>query len=309
MATITNPVPGTAFSQGVLAGDTLTLAIGTSAANGSTIAYNARWQFNLTGAESTANAGSNLQLQNIADDGFTIIGTPISINRATGVVTINTGSSIEFGDGSVSAPSIAPASNTASGLYFTTNAVHIAANGVQVADFVTATTGVNYLLFTPAATGVAPSLTAAGSDTDVGLILGSKGAGVVSLGGTTIANGSLHAVTTASAVNFLQVTGAATSGTVAVAAAGTDTDIPMTIAGKGAGAVTVGLGTSNTTIGSGAALNTTATVGYIIISTCAGTPTGVPVGHATGNAALVYDTTAHKLWAYDAGTWKGAAFT
>ena len=247
MATITNPVPGTAMSQGVLAGDTQTLAIGTSAANGTTIAYNARWQWNLTGAESTANAGSNLQLQNIADDGKTIIGTPISINRASGVVTINTGSSIEFGDGTVSAPSIAPASNAGSGLYFTTNAVDVAANGVQAAQFATATTGVNYLKFTPAATTVAPSITAAGSDTDVGL----------------------------------------------------------TISGKGAGQLSLGNATSNILAGPGTALATTATVGHLLIPTCAGTPTGVPVGHAIGNAAIILDTSGNKLWLYDNGTWKG----
>lgn len=59
--------------------------------------------------------------------------------------------------------------------------------------------------------------------------------------------------------------------------------------------------------GNTAALATTATSGHGYIPTCAGTPTGVPAT-VTGFAALIYDTTAHKLWHYDAG-WKtvGAA--
>jgi hypothetical protein len=57
------------------------------------------------------------------------------------------------------------------------------------------------------------------------------------------------------------------------------------------------VGASNT-----AALATTATSGHHYVPTCAGTPTGVPAA-ITGFAAIVYDTTAHKLWIYDAG-WK-----
>lgn len=94
MATITNPTPGTHLSQGVTAGDTLTLSIGNSAANGSSISYNARWQWNLTTAESSANAGSDLAFQAIADDGFTIVATAMSVVRSTGVVTFPQGASI-----------------------------------------------------------------------------------------------------------------------------------------------------------------------------------------------------------------------
>ena len=51
-----------------------------------------------------------------------------------------------------------------------------------------------------------------------------------------------------------------------------------------------------------AALATTATDGFLYVTTCAGTPTGVPTTF-TGRAPLVYDTTAHEFWIYDAG-WK-----
>jgi hypothetical protein len=52
---------------------------------------------------------------------------------------------------------------------------------------------------------------------------------------------------------------------------------------------------------------TGATSGHPYISAVAGPPTGVP-GVFTGYSAIVYDTTTHKLWVYDAG-WKGIVLT
>lgn len=57
-----------------------------------------------------------------------------------------------------------------------------------------------------------------------------------------------------------------------------------------------------------AALATTATAGHGYLPTCAGTPTGVPAA-ITGFAAMIYDTTAHKLWIYDAGWKTGGAIS
>lgn len=56
--------------------------------------------------------------------------------------------------------------------------------------------------------------------------------------------------------------------------------------------------------GSGSALATGATTGFPFIPTCAGTPTGVPAGGGTGRAAMIYDTTANKIWFYN-GSWRG----
>ncbi len=75
------------------------------------------------------------------------------------------------------------------------------------------------------------------------------------------------------------------------------------------------LGTSDfltaTTAGSivlnNAAVGTTATDGFLYITTCAGAPTGVPTGF-TGRVALVYDTTNNKFWIYNGG-WKRAQVT
>ena len=83
MAVIVSPTPGTHFTNGLSVASEFNIANSTDP-----VAYNTRWQWNLTGDESTANAGSNLQLQGIADDGFTIINTPITVNRATGTVTL-----------------------------------------------------------------------------------------------------------------------------------------------------------------------------------------------------------------------------
>lgn len=54
--------------------------------------------------------------------------------------------------------------------------------------------------------------------------------------------------------------------------------------------------------GAGGVAALSATKGHAYIPNVAGTPTGVPQVK-TGFTAVVYDTTAHKLWIYDAG-WK-----
>lgn len=60
-------------------------------------------------------------------------------------------------------------------------------------------------------------------------------------------------------------------------------------------------------IGTGSAIATNATGGFVKIATCAGTPTGAPANAATGSAELVYDSTGKKFWIYDNATtsWKG----
>jgi len=63
----------------------------------------------------------------------------------------------------------------------------------------------------------------------------------------------------------------------------------------------------STIIGSWVALANAATSGFLYLPTVAGTPTGVPTA-VTGKVAVVYDTTANKLWVYN-GAWKSAAFT
>lgn len=66
----------------------------------------------------------------------------------------------------------------------------------------------------------------------------------------------------------------------------------------------------DTIIGAGTAIPTSSTTKFLSIPFCAGAPTAAPANAAQG-IALVYDTTGHKLWAYDNGisTWKGIALT
>ena len=61
----------------------------------------------------------------------------------------------------------------------------------------------------------------------------------------------------------------------------------------------------NVVAGSGAALATTATNGFLYVPTCAGTPTGTPTA-ITGMAPIVVDTTNNKMYFYSGGQWRDA---
>lgn len=50
-------------------------------------------------------------------------------------------------------------------------------------------------------------------------------------------------------------------------------------------------------------LATNATDGFVYVPSCAGTPTGVPTSRP-GTIAMVYDTSANKIWFYN-GAWRG----
>ncbi len=58
-----------------------------------------------------------------------------------------------------------------------------------------------------------------------------------------------------------------------------------------------------------AALATTATVGYVMIPSSAGAPTGVPADIPTGQVALHYDTSSNKIYVYNGGWVSTAALT
>lgn len=73
--------------------------------------------------------------------------------------------------------------------------------------------------------------------------------------------------------------------------------------------VGAGTGTNgNLAVGS-AALATTDTVGYFMIPSCAGAPTGVPADIPAGQVALHFDSTNNKLYVYDGGWLSTAALT
>lgn len=104
---------------------------------------------------------------------------------------------------------------------------------------------VNYLQVTGAATGGSPTLSIQGSDTNVGLNITSKGTGSIGYFGqshTFYGSGApqLQVATTASAVNYLQLTGAVTGGAPVVSTQGSDANIPIIISPKGTGGVGIG---------------------------------------------------------------------
>jgi hypothetical protein len=99
---------------------------------------------------------------------------------------------------------------------------------------------VNYLQVTGGATGGLPTISALGSDADIGLILTAKGNGVNYIKSTIgtffqgVAGANQFAVAhTASAVNYLQVTGQVTGGGPALSAQGSDTNINLDLSPKG----------------------------------------------------------------------------
>jgi hypothetical protein len=93
--------------------------------------------------------------------------------------------------------------------------------------------------------------------------------------------------------------------------AGLAADMTWTVKGQmdfgttGATLVNIGNGSANVVVGSGSAIATNATSGFLQLPTMAGAPTGT-VG-AAGKAAVVIDTTNNKIcWSTGGGTWKCA---
>lgn len=91
----------------------------------------------------------------------------------------------------------------------------------------------NNLNITGAAAGAAPTLSTAGSDTNIGLNLTTKGTGALSLntGGGT----QFQVLDTASAVNYWQMYGNITAGAPRLLTAGTDANISYVVSTKGTG--------------------------------------------------------------------------
>uniref|UniRef100_A0A6H1ZHU5 Putative tail fiber protein n=1 Tax=viral metagenome TaxID=1070528 RepID=A0A6H1ZHU5_9ZZZZ len=125
------------------------------------------------------------------------------------------------------------------------------ANGAEVLIFGTTTTAVNEVKVTNAATGGSPVISASGGDTNIDLTLTPKGTGDVVVGAGSVeftvdgegvhdasGNELLLFVKTASAVNEVTVTNAATGAAPSIAASG-ETNVSLKVGGKGSGLVDV----------------------------------------------------------------------
>ena len=101
----------------------------------------------------------------------------------------------------------------------------------------------NFIRAAGAETTVSPQILFTGSDTNVSGILATKGAGsfLFRTNGTG-GNDQFRVTNTASAVNFVQVTGAATGGRPTISSSGSDTNIGLNLTTKGTGAVSLNTG-------------------------------------------------------------------
>jgi hypothetical protein len=99
---------------------------------------------------------------------------------------------------------------------------------------------VNYVQVTGSATSQQPVISAQGSDTNVGLILTSKGTSSFQIRTNNNNNVQMFVTHTASSVNWVQMTGAVAGSAPSYAVAGSDTNIDLTLTPKGTGKVRFG---------------------------------------------------------------------
>lgn len=96
---------------------------------------------------------------------------------------------------------------------------------------------VNYLSVYGAATGGSIGIGAEGSDANIGINFTSKGSGGINLVTNGYSQVQFQVSHTASAVNFLRVTGGTTGNSATLSAQGSDTNVSMNITAKGTGGI------------------------------------------------------------------------
>jgi hypothetical protein len=126
-----------------------------------------------------------------------------------------------------------------------TNALRFYTNTVAQEQLRVAHTAsaVNYVQVTGAATGVTPTISGQGSDSNVGVTLASKGVASVILMTNSQRQFDVYGPT--SAVNYIRAAGATAGNAVSFTASGTDTNIDLTLTPKGTGNVRFGTFTAN----------------------------------------------------------------
>jgi hypothetical protein len=139
----------------------------------------------------------------------------------------------------------------------------------------------NYIKIQSGVTGSGPLIGALG-ETNTPLFVSSSGSGRIDFESGFFSQVNFRITHTANGANFLIATSAAAGANASLAASA-----------------------ENILFGSGSALSTAATAGYVMFPSCAGTPTGVPTGQGAGKIPMVFDTTGVKLWFYTGGAWKG----
>jgi hypothetical protein len=152
---------------------------------------------------------------------------------------------------------------------------------------------VNYLSAFGAATAGFPSLQVQGSDTNIGMVIAAKGTSPIVTQSATLqfqnTSGQVQFLiaSTASAVNYLQVTGGATGNSPSFSAQGSDTNISLNISGKGTGGIGY-FGGAHTFYGSGAPqLQIAVTASAVDYLQVTGNAAGFPSLSAQGTSANV----------------------
>lgn len=143
------------------------------------------------------------------------------------------------------------------GVYLTAaNTLALSARSLIGLSLTNPASAVNYVAVTGATTLNYPSIASAGTDTNIGLNLQTKGTGSIYLE-TNSASPVVQVVVdhTATAVNALHMTGSAAGSDVAVSAQGSDTDISLSITAKGAGVVKLSPVLTRTYGGTGVAVS------------------------------------------------------
>jgi hypothetical protein len=133
--------------------------------------------------------------------------------------------------------STTPADATFTTLTATGQASLGGAAGAEGLRVTTTASAVNYWQIQGRATGSGVLASAQGSDTNVNAAISSKGTGFVNFYTNGFAQTQLSVTHTASAVNYVQATGAATTAAPQISAQGSDANINFTLAAKGTGAV------------------------------------------------------------------------
>jgi hypothetical protein len=243
-----NTAPVTSGGTGYTVGNVLTVVGGTPVTTAATLTVSTVSAGVITGVTSTNfNLYSALPSSPVSVTGGTGSGATFSPNwgNANSFTITNAGSgyveqpTVTFsgGGGSGAAAYASVGSSTViktlgstattSGISFQTPA------GEQVRITDSGNTAVNYIGMWGGSSGVAPRFVARGTDTDVSLLYSVKGAGN-HVFRTNDANQTQFQVShTASAVNYVQVTGAATGGQPNITAQGSDASIGLTYRTKG----------------------------------------------------------------------------
>lgn len=185
-------------------------------------------------------------------------------------------------NGSISAPSFSFINDPDTGPYSpSANAYGIAAGGKRAVQF-DAPGSLAYWLRGEANNQPKWTVSTDAGASDIALQVGGKG-----LGGLDAIDGAgnyvFRSVSVASAVNYLRFFNGAS---------GTNP--------------TIGTNSGTNLVLGGGDLATNATSGFIMVPTCAGTPTGAPTGAGSGQAALIVDRTNNKLYFYSGSAWRDA---